>query len=161
MDLNLIWENCKVYNMVGCEIYNSALHLQQKTFKLMEKHFKSIFTFILKYLNDKQVHNPLDIQKEAVKEFQLKGGNYKEKLFNDLYFLKALDLNFITPEEVISISQLMERLSQEKLKRFLAYLSKEVPTIYEEYQEDKVIVHFELLTKDVYNKVKLFINNLK
>lgn len=39
-DLQLIWANCKTYNMEGSEIWKLAQNLEKFTCKLIEKNFK-------------------------------------------------------------------------------------------------------------------------
>lgn len=40
-DINLIWSNCKLYNIDGSDIYNSAVFLQEKTNKLVNKFLEA------------------------------------------------------------------------------------------------------------------------
>lgn len=39
-DLNLIWANCKLYNLEGSDIYHTANHMEKSSKKLVDKHFK-------------------------------------------------------------------------------------------------------------------------
>ncbi len=39
-DLNLIWANCKLYNLEGSDIYHTAIHMEKTCKKLVDKTFK-------------------------------------------------------------------------------------------------------------------------
>jgi hypothetical protein len=40
-DIQLIWDNCKKYNIEGSDIYKIAQHCEKNTKKIIEKVFKS------------------------------------------------------------------------------------------------------------------------
>ena len=50
-DIQLIWTNCKTYNMQGSEIWKLAVQLEKQTNKLIEKSFKNTTTTV----NNKKV----------------------------------------------------------------------------------------------------------
>ena len=39
-DIQLIWDNCKLYNMEGSEIYKMAIHCEKLVKRLTDKYFK-------------------------------------------------------------------------------------------------------------------------
>ena len=45
-DIQLIWTNCKTYNMQGSEIWKLAVQLEKHTNKLIEKSFKNTTTTV-------------------------------------------------------------------------------------------------------------------
>jgi hypothetical protein len=40
-DIQLIWDNCKLYNMEGSDIYKMAIHCEKLVKRLVDKHFKA------------------------------------------------------------------------------------------------------------------------
>ena len=40
-DIQLIWDNCKLYNMEGSDIYKMAIHCEKLVKRMVDKHFKS------------------------------------------------------------------------------------------------------------------------
>lgn len=59
-DLQLIWTNCKTYNMEGSEIWKIATQLEKQTNKLLEKTFKVSVKDIKKHHSVKEEESVRD-----------------------------------------------------------------------------------------------------
>lgn len=59
-DLQLIWTNCKTYNMEGSEIWKLANQLEKLTSKLIDKNFRSVTKEKESNINNKKTNKKDD-----------------------------------------------------------------------------------------------------
>ena len=104
-DFQLIWDNCRIYNKEGFEIYNQAERMDKFCLKCFEKFYH--------------------VQKYAAKNFckQYDDNVYDEEAFNDPnYYIDNVDL--VEPyhrylKEKIFLLRTVKNLNKEKMKKLL------------------------------------------
>ena len=81
-DLNLIWANCKLYNLQGSDIYLTAVHMEKTCKKLLEKNFKEKAKVEVK---KKTVEKQQQVKKEeeSIKQPAPVASAQKKKNFED------------------------------------------------------------------------------
>jgi hypothetical protein len=73
-DINLIWNNCKRYNMENSDIYNSATHMEDLTNKLIRDNFLNNFLQSIS-ISNKEKYTSDDLKKKTYPNKNITIGN--------------------------------------------------------------------------------------
>ena len=158
-DINLIWENCKAYNMEGSEIYMFAEHMEKLASKLTEKYFKTYHTLHKKLLNTSKTNN-------VTADFILKElSKINSKSKNQFSFanpsLKKPDYSALNLEEKVSLHDEISQLNEQNVGLLLKFIAKECPSVLHDLDEERFQIRMDLFTKDSHAKVIDYMNTLK
>lgn len=124
--LQLIWTNCKTYNMENSEIWKLAQVLEKMNHKLVEKHFKNQLKQTVQLKEKQPESDVLELKEE-------------EKVDENAMFL--------TLQEKIYLTERVRKLPNEGLAEFVRLVQKECPSAFEDLDTERVQVRVDYLDK--------------
>ena len=131
-DIDLIWTNCRTYNMAGSDIVKMANHCEKAFKRHMDKQFKN-------YSEKKS--NSMPSAKEQVKE-ELIGGS-------------------LVIDEKIALADKFRNLSNKGLTHIVQLIQKECPNAIEDIDSEKLQIKVDLIDRKTYNNLLETISKLK
>lgn len=126
-DLNLIWKNCRTYNLPGSEIVKMANHCDKKFKQLMEKQFKNY-------------------------QSSSKGGNAANKKNNNNESANSGN-NGLTLAEKTKLIEAIREQSNEGLTQVVKIILKECPKGIEDIDNEKLQIKIDLLDHRTYELI--------
>lgn len=123
-DIDLIWSNCRTYNMAGSEICKMATHCEKALKKALDKQFKNA-------PSNKNQSSSTKQNKE------------KEIIQND----------GLTMEEKINFTDKIRTLPNETLTKVVKAIIKECPKGIEDIDSEKLQIKVDLIDHKTYNIV--------
>lgn len=133
-DLQLIWTNCKTYNMEGSEIWKLAQTLEKLSKKLIEKNYKSI-------ISKKENKEIKEINEGKIKK------EIRELTLNENNYVNEEPRLFLTLDEKISLTEKVRKLSNEGLAEFVKLIEKECPSAFEDLDNERVQIRVDYLDR--------------
>lgn len=145
-DLQLIWTNCKTYNMEGSEIWKLAQTLEKLSKKLIEKNYKSI-------ISKKENKEIKDINEGKIKK------EIRELPLNENDYVNEEPRLFLTLDEKISLTEKVRKLSNEGLAEFVKLIEKECPSAFEDLDNERVQIRVDYLDRRTNSILNELINS--
>ena len=131
-DIELIWVNCRTYNMAGSDIVKMANHCEKAFKRHMDKQFKN-------YAEKKT----------------LNASNVKDSMKDDT-FGSALVI-----DEKIELADKMRNLSNEDLTHVVKLIMKECNKAIEDIDSEKLQIKVDLIDRKTYNNILETIAKIK
>lgn len=128
-DIELIWSNCKTYNMAGSPIVKMAIHLEKTFKKQMEKLFKN---------------------------YNNKASGTKEIEKNNVPIANESEL---TMNQKINLTEKIRNLSNEGIAKVVNFIKKECPKGIEDIDSEKLQIKLDQLDIKTYNELMNLIDN--
>ena len=129
-DLDLIWSNCKLFNVINSQIYRSATSMETISAGLQRKfHFD-------KLKKDSENEEMIDMLEDFDKAGQSKAVKQEEGEDSDEFGLFD-PTKHVSFDEKIRFSELIKKCSREKLTEVVRALRKEQPNCVEDLGNDK------------------------
>ena len=147
-DLNLIWSNCKQYNLENSEIYGQA--------ERMEKLSKKLLTNILKKKSKKKGSNFLHRTNKKEHRTENEEINLAQK--NEI---SDADLEEKTFKEKIKICQIIKKLSTEQLTDIIKIIQKNNCNAIEIISEEKFHIKLEELSSTTITRIFNYFEEIK
>jgi hypothetical protein len=122
-DLQLIWDNCKAYNVYGSVMSKQPITKQAEA---MERHMTS-------YSAQRSLSQP------------------KKRLRDDVPELRTYEQ--LTYEDKIELSERVRRVSHETMAQIVLLVQKECPPAYEEIDDERIQVKVDKLDRDTFIKI--------
>lgn len=135
-EIQLIWTNCKTYNVEGSEIWKLAATLEKQSGKLLEKYFKPTGRPV----------KPLT--SSTVKEENSVNNEESEGKVDSLSL-----------QEKISLTERVRKLSNEGLAAFVKLVQKECGSAYEDMDSEKIQIRVDFLDRSTYLNVESLLDN--
>ena len=129
-DLNLIWENCRKYNLQGSQIVKQANTLDKKMKSLIDKNFKNS-------KNSKNNKNKSD-----------KGDNNSQSDNKESKTQNQLSL-----EDKNKLIEIIKRQSNDGLTQIVKIILKHCPDGIEDIDSDKLQIKIDFLTYNEFNLI--------
>ena len=133
-DIDLIWKNCRTYNMQGSDIVKMANHLEKVFKKQMEKQFKNYSSFN----NNSNLNNSGN--KSNSKNNVNKDSNNNIGNISDL-----------TMTEKMNLTEKIRILSNEGLTQVVKLIMKECPNGIEDIDSEKLQIKVDLIDHKTYD----------
>lgn len=131
-DVDLIWSNCRTYNMAGSGICKMATHCEKSFKKQMEKSFKNY-------------NNKTTASKEAEPQ-NINANNESE----------------LTMNQKVNLTDRIRNLSNEGIAKVVNLIKKDCPRGIEDIDSEKLQIKLDLLDLSTYtNLMNLIENSLK
>jgi hypothetical protein len=140
-DIQLIWDNCKLYNQAGCWIHNTADKLD-KTFKKMIKN----------YLPNIQLPLPGSMLL-GYRETMTTGSRPDNARPSEEPLDEPVETDEVTYQEKLRFSQRIKNLSQEDLGRVVEMIRNLCPDAFRELEKDRAQVIVDNLDPDSFQRV--------
>lgn len=145
-DFQLIWDNCRIYNKEGFEIYNQAERMEKICLEIFSKYY----------------HVQKSETKNFVKEFD--NNVYDEEAFNDPNYYKD-NLGFVDPyykniREKVHLLRLIKSLNKEQIQQLITNCSDLKPFITVN-EKNNFNLHIECMDSENLSKIESEINKVK
>lgn len=133
-DVELVWDNCRKYNVQSSEICKMACHCEKVFKKALERFYRGNKSLASKFLKKKE--------ESEIKENE-----------------EPNELEALTMNEKISLAKRIRSLSNEGLSSLIRYVIKENPKILEDVDSENLQLKIDLITKKSYNEIIEVINS--
>ena len=145
-DFQLIWDNCRIYNKEGFEIYNQADKMEKVCLVLFEKYY----------------HVQKSEGKNFVKEFD--NNVYDEEAFNDPNYYKD-NISLVEPyyknlRDKIYMLRLIKSLTPEQMKQLVTEC-KDIKSFITINEKNNYNIHVECMESEDLCKIQNEINKIK
>lgn len=147
-DLNLIWSNCKLYNLEGSEIYSQADKMEQFAEKLLSNFMKNkIKKKGVNFLHrtHRKILRTSNSEKNRSEKIDMMETNFEERIF----------------KEKIKICQIIKKLSPEQLVHVIKLIQKNNIDAIEIISEDKFHILLENLSSGTTTKIFNYFEEIK
>lgn len=131
-DIELIWINCRTYNMAGSDIVKMANHCEKAFKRHMDKQFKNY--------TDKRTLGASNVKDSA-----------KDETFGTSLVI----------DEKIELADKMRNLSNEDLTHVVKLIMKECAKAIEDIDNEKLQIKVDLIDRKTYNNILDTISKIK
>ena len=131
-DIELIWINCRTYNMAGSDIVKMANHCEKAFKRHMDKQFKNY--------SDKKTLNASNVK-----------DSMKDETFGSSLVI----------DEKIELADKMRNLSNEDLTHVVKLIMKECAKAIEDIDNEKLQIKVDLIDRKTYNNILETISKIK
>jgi hypothetical protein len=125
-DLQLVWDNCRTYNVIDSVISKQPISIQAEA---MERHITS-------YLAQRSLSQPKP-KKKRPRDTVPEPKTYEQ----------------ITYEDKVELSERVRRVSQETMAQIVQLVQKECPAAYEEVEDERIHVMVDRIDRDTFIKI--------
>ncbi|CDW88115.1 bromodomain containing protein [Stylonychia lemnae] len=167
-DVQLIWSNCKNYNVSGSDIYRLAENMERRSKKLIRDLKEQ-----LKIENPSEFKNGKaggsgdssedDEERKDSKKKEVNGGSRKGGLMDEDDDDFGYDPERYVPfDEKVEFADLMKRATKDGLTNIVNYLLEKQPEAVEDYGNDRLQIKVDMIEKQAFQYCKDVLNqNLK
>mmetsp|Transcript_85 Transcript_85/g.73 ORF Transcript_85/g.73 Transcript_85/m.73 type:complete len:252 (+) Transcript_85:10-765(+) len=156
-DLNLIWSNCKLYNLNGSDIYLTAVHMEKICKKLLEKNFKEKKPAVAK----KNISKSAVGQIEKGTEGNGDNGNtiQGQGSVADEYENFEDDPTAILPfKDRCYLCERIKRLTNDGLSSLVRLIEKELPSAVSSSDPDKLEIKLTTIDRKFFQQINQLID---
>lgn len=148
-DLNLIWTNCKIYNLEGSEIYAKADRMEKAAKRILSNLSKKK---ISKRKNSNFLHRTN--RKQIKKEEPLVNLNQKNDNRDQIDEEKSF-------KDKIKICQILKKLNQEQLIEVIKIIERNNRNAIEVISEDKFHIKIEEVTSGTMTRIFTYFDKIQ
>ena len=131
-DIQLVWENCKRYNLDGSQIYKSALKMEKLAKKILKKY---------SILKKSAAGNLTGSATKKIRKGLFKPAFYEESVSR------------VSEEDKAKLSSFFKTSDQEKLFQVMGTINETMPFSIHETQEENFLVKLSELNKETISKI--------
>ncbi|CDW88525.1 bromodomain containing protein [Stylonychia lemnae] len=131
-DIQLIWDNCKQYNIQGSDIYKQAEHLEKVSKKQVNKCKEDI---------------GISRKKPKIKEESKKNGDKSDNENDDE------DVEDVPFEKKVHFTEKVRRLTNEGLTKLVKKVKELCPKALEDVDDQKLHIKVDEIDKDSFEKL--------
>ncbi|CDW80938.1 bromodomain containing protein [Stylonychia lemnae] len=148
-EIQLIWDNCKTYNVAGSDIYKLAEYMEKVSKRQISK-FRS-------QMGIQSVSFAVPNKKAGVgKDKKKSGGNQDDKSDGE----DEEESNIVTVEMKIDFVERVKQLSNEGLTQMVQQIQQIIPSAVSDIENEKLQIKVDEFDKEAFNKISDFIDEL-
>ena len=158
-DIQLIWDNCKLYNMMGSEIYK-VCEKMEKTAKRQIQKFRAAHG--LPAPQDKTQSNlrKRSNQKAAASASQPKGSQEESKKEDLAESQEQKHSDEVTIDMKMDLVSKVKKLSNEGLTKLVTFVQTTAPSALIEMEDQRVQIRVDDFDKNAFNQVQEYIEDI-
>jgi len=140
-DIQLIWDNCKLYNQEGSQIYKQAFKLEKVQKKLIKK-------YLPQYQKSQRPKPDFNNNNEEAK-YPHEGGNDAANQIHRVLF-----------NQKVKFSQKIKKLSQDQLVKVIQIIQDGCPLSLREVTKDKINIKVDDLNAETFAKINSYMEEI-